>query len=49
MTFYMSATILIELLMIAMTLHVINYSGFTRQQKAWFIMTFASVMVCSAA
>ena len=49
MNFYTSATILIELLMIAMTLHVINYSGFTRQQKAWFIMTFASVMVCAAA
>ncbi len=49
MTFYMSATILIELLMIAMTLHVLNYTGFTKQQKLWFILTFASVIVCSLA
>ena len=49
MTFYSCATIIIELLMLTMLLHVINYSGFTRQQKAWFIMTFASVMVCAAA
>ena len=49
MSFYMSATILIELLMIAMTVHVINYTGFTKQQKLWFILTFLSVIVCSLA
>ncbi len=49
MTFYLCATILIELMMLAMMLHVIRYTGFTRQQKVWFILTFASVMVCAAA
>ncbi len=49
MTFYFWATVLIQLTMIAMILHVINYSGFTRLQKTWFILTFVSVMICSAA
>ena len=47
--FYTSATTLIELLMIAMLLHVLSYAGFTKKQKAWFIMTFVSVMICSGA
>ncbi|MBP5193488.1 MAG: HD domain-containing protein [Clostridia bacterium] len=46
---YMSAVVLIELLMLAMTLHVTYYSGFTKQQKLWYILTFLSVMFCSAA
>ena len=49
MTFYMSITILIALLMVAMTIHVLNYSGFTKIQKSWFIATFASVAFCSFA
>ena len=49
MTFYMGITILTELLMIAMTIHVLNYTGFTRRQKEWFILTFASIIFCSAA
>lgn len=49
MTFYMSAIILTELMMIAMTLHVLHYSGFTREQKTWYVLTFAAVMLCSAA
>ena len=49
MEFYTWATVLIELLMIAMTIHVLHYSGFTKQQKIWFVLTFASVMVCSIA
>ena len=35
--------------MLAMTFHVLNYSGFTRQQKIWFVLTFVSTMVCAAA
>ena len=49
MTFYMCAIITTELLMAAMTLHVVHYSGFTKRQKTWFILTFASISVCSAA
>lgn len=49
MTFYVWATILIELMMATMIFHVIRYSGFTKQQKAWFVLTFASVMVCAGA
>ena len=49
MTFYMSIMLITELLMIAMTLHVINYSGFNRRQKNWFLTTFFAVMTCAAA
>ena len=49
MNFYISLIILTELMMIAMMIHVINYSGFTKQQKTWYILTFAAVMLCSAA
>lgn len=47
--FYICATILIDLMMIAMILHVVRYSGFTRQQKVWFVSTFVSIIICSAA
>lgn len=47
MTFYISTIILTELMMIAMTLHVITYSGFNKNQKTWYILTFASIMVCA--
>ncbi len=36
-------------MMLAMLLHVLNYSGFTRVQKIWFVLTFASVMICAGA
>ena len=49
MTYYASAVIITELMMIAMTLHVLTYSGFSRVQKTWFILTFAAVMLCSGA
>ena len=49
MTFYMCVIILTELLMLAMTLHVVNYTGFTKTQKTWFILTFAAVMLCAGA
>lgn len=47
MTFYLSATILISLLMVALTIHVLNYSGFNKTQKGWFIATFATIIFCS--
>ena len=49
MEFYIFATILLELMMIAMILHVLRYSGFRKVQKLWFILTFVSVIFCSAA
>ena len=49
MSIYTSITILTELLMIAMILHVLHYSGFNKKQKIWFIATFAAIMFCSAA
>ena len=49
MTLYASVTILIALLMIAMTIHVLNYSGFNKKQKAWFVTTFLSITFCASA
>ena len=46
-TFYIWTTVILTLTMIAMLVHVMHYSGFTRQQKVWFLLTFVSVMVCS--
>ena len=37
-----------ELMMLAMTLHVARYVGFSRRQKAWYLITFISVMFTSA-
>ena len=49
MTDYSSITILICLLMLAMTIHVLTYSGFNKQQKGWFVATFISISVCAFA
>ena len=49
MTFYSCVILLTELLMLAMTLHVLTYSGFTKVQKVWYLLTFIAVMLCSAA
>ena len=49
MTFYTNVIIMTELLMIAMIIHVSNYSGFTKLQKTWYHLTFADVMLCAAA
>lgn len=48
-TFYTGATILLVVLMIAMILHVLNYSGFNKKQKGWFVATFASITFCALA
>lgn len=49
MDVYASITLLICLLMVAMTIHVLTYSGFNKEQKAWFVSTFLAVVFCSAA
>lgn len=49
MTIYICGIILTELLMIAMTMHILTYSGFNKTQKNWFSLTFISIMVCSSA
>ena len=49
MTFYVGTILLVELMMLAMTLHVLNYSGFTKTQRTWYLLTFLSVMLCAAA
>ena len=49
MTFYANVIILTELMMVAMTLHVVHYSGFTKEQKLWYLLTFGSVMLCAGA
>ena len=49
MNFYICTILLTELMMMAMTLHVLTYSGFTKTQKNWFMLTFVSVMICAVA
>ncbi|MBO5528889.1 MAG: HD domain-containing protein [Bacilli bacterium] len=48
-TFYTAATILLIVLMVAMTIHVLRYSGFNKEQKAWFAATFGSITFCALA
>ena len=49
MTFYSCVILLTELMMLAMTLHVLTYSGFTKVQKVWYLLTFIAIAFCSAA
>ncbi len=49
MYFYSSVTILAELFMLAMILHVLHYSGFTKTQKIWYLLTFIDIMICAGA
>ena len=35
--------------MIAMSIHVLNYSGFNKNQKAWFVVTFIAIAFCTSA
>ena len=49
MTFYTGLTILTELFMLAMSIHVMRYSGISKSQKAWFLLTFMTIMLCAAA
>ncbi|MBR4467038.1 MAG: HD domain-containing protein, partial [Clostridia bacterium] len=47
MLFYISVILLTELMMLAMTLHVLHYSGFKKEQKVWYLLTFLTVMLCA--
>lgn len=49
MNFYSSVNLLTELIMLAMTIHVTKYKGFTKEQKTWYLLTFIAIMVCSLA
>lgn len=49
MNFYSSIILLTFLMMIAMTIHVFAYSGFTKKQKLWYILTFVDIIICSLA
>ncbi len=49
MTFYSCVVAVTELLMLAMILHVIRHTGFTKTQRSWYLLTFVAVMFCAAA
>ena len=49
MALYASVILLTELLMLAMTIHVIGYPGFTRVQRRWFLLAFIACMYCAGA
>ena len=49
MTFYSASIIITELLMLAMTLHVLYYKGFTSEEKKWYLLTFIAIMICAGA
>lgn len=49
MTYYTAGTILLVILMVAMSIHVLNNSTFTKQQKGWFIATFSAISFCALA
>ena len=45
----MGAIMLAELLMLTLSLHVINYPGFTRAEKRWYLFTFTAIFFCAGA
>ena len=47
--YYTATTVLLVLLMLAMSIHVIKYRGFDRKQKGWFIATFSAISFCALA
>ena len=49
MSLYAGAIALTELLMAAMTYHVVHYPGFTRVEKRWYLFAFISVFFCAGA
>ena len=49
MTFYGGIIMITELMMLALSLHVITYAGFKKEQKAWYLITFISIMLCAGA
>ena len=47
--YYTAATILLVVLMATMIIHVLNYSGFNKEQKGWFFVTFVAITFCALA
>ena len=47
--YYTVSTILIVILMAAMVIHVLRYSGFNKTQKGWFISTYSAIAFCALA
>jgi len=49
MDLYATVIVLTVLLMVAMTFHVMQYSGFDAQQKRWYATFFLSILLCASA
>lgn len=49
MTLYAGVILLTELMMLTMTIHVMHYSGFTKVEKTWYLVTFVAIMLCALA
>ena len=49
MTLYGGMILLTELLMAAMSLHVLRHTSFTKAEKTWYLLTFCSVFLCAGA
>ena len=47
--YYTAATIILLVLMLAMSIHVLSYSGFNKEQKGWFVATFGAIAFCALA
>lgn len=47
--YYTFCTVLLVVLMMAMSIHVIFYTGFDKKQKRWFIATFSAISFCALA
>jgi len=49
MSIYTGAILLTELLMLAMSYHVLYYPGFTKVEKRWYLFTFIAIFFCAGA
>ncbi len=49
MAYYISVTVIALILMVAMSIHVLTYSGFNKSQKKWFVATFSAISFCALA
>lgn len=49
MTFYNSSILITVIMMIAMTIHVLRYAGFNKNQKIWYTLTYGAISFCALA
>ena len=47
--YYYFITLILTLMMVALSIHVLSYPGFNKKQKKWFIVTFATITFCALA